>query len=134
VILLDACHTGTTIGRDASTPSLTPDFVRNVYEQARGLRLLAGATSNQVARERGDVGHGVFTSFVLEALTPHADGDGFAPADRDRRGFVTFDALKDYVCDGVTAYTAAHGLRLQTPEQNESGVGDVVVAEIRRPS
>lgn len=127
VVLLDACHTGTD-GRALPVPGLSADFVRHVYDQATGLRVLAAAGAQQVARERTDVQRGIFTAYVLEALERV---DGFARADRGKAGFVSFDALKDYVCAAVATYTNATGLRTQTPEQLEKGAGDVVVVDYR---
>jgi hypothetical protein len=129
IVLLDACHSGADIGRDISEPDLAEQFARNVYEMALGTKVLAGATANQEARERGDLGRGVFTSFVIEALTRV---DGFAKADRQRRGFVTFDDLRDYVCNGVIQFAATHQLDEQSPNESGASTGDMMLVDYRR--
>jgi hypothetical protein len=130
IVLLDACHSGADIGRDISEPDLAEQFARNVYELALGTKVLAGATANQEARERGDLSRGVFTSFVIEALT---QVDGFAKADRQRRGFVTFDDLRDYVCNGVIQFAATHQLDEQSPNESGASTGDMMLIDYRRP-
>lgn len=129
IVLLDACHSGADVGRDISEPDLAEQFARNVYEMALGTKVLAGATADQEARERGDLGRGVFTSFVIEALTRV---DGFAKADRQRRGFVTFDDLRDYVCNGVIQLAATHELDEQSPNESGASTGDMMLVDYRR--
>jgi hypothetical protein len=129
VVLLDACHTGADFGRDAGPPSLTPEFVHNVYELAQGMKVLAGATSQQVAREREDQRRGAFTSFVIEALTRV---DGFSPADHEKKGFVSFDDLKNHVAAGVMEWSRKHSLDLQRPNETGYAAGSMIIADFRQ--
>jgi hypothetical protein len=131
VVLLDACHTGVEYGRDASGHGLTPAFVHNVYELAQGVKVFAGATRTQVARERDDTGRGVFTSFIVEALARSGD---HAAADFDQKGFVTFDDLRNYVSNGVMAWSAEHSLELQLPNERGEGAGAMILVDYRAPT
>jgi uncharacterized caspase-like protein len=124
VLLLDACHAGASLGRDGPDPELTPDFIRNVFESAEGLKVLAGSTAQQIAHESAEAERGVFTSFVIEALR--------GAADRDGKGFVTFDDLKRHVCDGVVQWSRERSLELQRPTDEGAGTGDMILADFRR--
>ena len=66
---LDACHTGVEMGRGADDPA----FIHNVYELAEGFVVMAGSTAQQKAQECGIVRHGVYTYYLLEALSGAAD-------------------------------------------------------------
>lgn len=129
VVLLDACHTGADLGRDTLGGGLTPDFVHNVYELAVGMKVLAGATSQEVACERDEAQHGAFTSFVIEALERV---DGWARADRQHKGFVTFDDLRDYVTNGVMAWSKDQRMALQLPNDGGPGAGSMMVVDYRQ--
>ena len=131
VVLLDACHSGATGGRDISQPGLAAQFVHNVFEQARGTKVLAASMKDQVAKERSDVQRGVFTSFVIEALTLEGT---VARADRGAKGFVSFNDLDVYVCNAVTVYCEAHRLAGQTPNDRGECAGDLMVVDYRSPA
>jgi hypothetical protein len=128
IVLLDACHSGADLGRGASGSGLTPEFVHNVYELARGMKVLAGATAQQVAEERADAARGVFTSFVVEAL---GRVDGWSPADHEHKGFVSFDDLRNHVANGVMDWTRVHKYDIQRPNENGAGAGSMIVADFR---
>jgi hypothetical protein len=128
VVLLDACHSGANFGRDGAVTPLSPSFVRNVYEQAQGMRILAGATSQQTACERDDRKHGAFTAFVIDGLTVE---NGFARADLARKGFVSFEDLKNYVTNGVIEWSRSERLLLQQPNDDGRSIGDPIVADFR---
>ena len=72
VVLLDACHSG-----DAAKASQ----IRALVPDGQGPIVLAACGRTQLAFENKDLGHGLFTAAVLEALGPKfdradADGDG----------------------------------------------------------
>jgi hypothetical protein len=118
VLILDACHAGVEVGRGGGDDG----FVQNVYESAVGFALLAGSSLRQVAHESHAEKHGVFTFFVLEAIS--------GAADEEHKGFVTVDDMKRYVLDGVRRWSLENG-GLQEPTTRTEGLGDIIVADFR---
>jgi hypothetical protein len=120
VLTLDACHTGVEIGREIADP----EFIRNAYELAEGFALLAASTAQQVAQEWEENRHGVFTYYLLEGLSGRAD--------RDDKGFVTVDDLKNHVLDSLRRWNVQHSGLLQEPTARTEGLGDMILADCRR--
>ena len=116
VIVLDACHSGASVGK--SSPRMTPEFIERVFEQAEGMAVLASCKQNQQSWEWPDKEHGVFTHFLLEALS----GD----ADFDEKGFVTVQDVGRYVTDQVRKWSAEND-RPQTPTLEVRVAGDIVL-------
>ncbi|MEP7122578.1 MAG: caspase family protein [Byssovorax sp.] len=125
VLFFDACHVGADVGRAVQGATLTPDFVRNVFEQAVGTRVLSGSTAQQIAHEQSEQQHGVFTGFVLAGLS--------GLADREAKGFVTFDDLRDYVVNGVVQWSRDHSFSLQQPVSDGPSTGDMILAGAVKP-
>jgi hypothetical protein len=126
VLFFDACHVGADVGRGVQGATLTPDFVRNVFEQAIGTRVLSGSTAQQIAHEQADQQHGVFTGFVLSGLS--------GLADRESKGFVTFDDLRDYVVNGVVQWSRDHSFTLQQPVSDGPSTGDMILTGAVKPA
>lgn len=120
VLLLDACHAGVAVGRDVQRNEA---FNQLVYDRAEGFALLAGSTAQQIAQEWNERQHGVFTYFLLQALSGQAD--------RQHRGFVTVDDIKEYVLFELRRWNVEHGGLLQEPTARTEGIGDMIVAEFR---
>jgi uncharacterized caspase-like protein len=120
-LTLDACHVGVEIGRDATDP----DFVRHAHDLAEGFALLAAGTARQVAQESALTQHGLFTYYLLEGLAGQAA--------RDENPFVTVDDLKTYVLDRLRRWSIRHGGFLQEPTARTEGLGDMILADFRRP-
>ncbi len=116
VIVLDACHSGASVGK--SSPRMSPEFIERVFEQAEGLAVLASCKQNQQSWEWPEEDHGVFTHFLLEAL----DGD----ADFDEKGFVTVQDVGRYVTDQVRKWSAEND-KPQTPTLEVKVAGDIVL-------
>lgn len=120
ILTLDACHTGVEIGRDLADPA----FIRNAYDLAEGFALIAGSTAQQIAHEWAAMEHGVFTYYLLEALSGRADAGG--------KQFVTVHDLALYVLDKLRHWNVEHGGRLQEPTARTEGLGDIIVADRRQ--
>ncbi|MBE9069269.1 caspase family protein [Leptolyngbya cf. ectocarpi LEGE 11479] len=118
VLLLDACHTGVDMGRDLADP----EFIRHVYEQAEGFALIAASTAQQKAYEIA--GHGVFTHYLLNALSGKADG---YPEQIYRKGFVSVQDVQAYVLNNIKRWNQGTG-QVQTPTARTEGFGDIVLA------
>jgi hypothetical protein len=118
VLTLDACHTGVEMGRSIADP----EFIKNVYELAKGFALIAASTAQQVASEWQDKEHGVFTYYLLDGLS----GQG----DRMEKNFVTVDDLKNHVLDGLRRWGVKNN-RIQEPTARTEGFGDMILADYR---
>ena len=116
VIVLDACHSGATIGK--AGPAMTPEFIQRVFIEAEGMAILASCKQDQQSWEWPEQGCSVFTHFLLQAL----DGE----ADFDNKGFVTVSDASRYVTDGVKAWAVDHGVP-QTPTLQYTVAGDIVL-------
>lgn len=107
-VFLDSCYAsglGDPAGRSgarAGTPKLNP-WQR--MSEGEGRVVLAAAEPNQRSFENEDVGHGLFTYHLIEALQGAADSDG--------DGHVTIDEVYRYVQEKVpqSAARLAHGLQ-----------------------
>jgi hypothetical protein len=115
---MDACQ----VGGEGRTAVFDKEFIENVYELARGFALLAASTSEQVAQE-GQQEHGVFTYYLIDGLRGEAD--------RDRKGFVTVDDLKNHVLDRVREWTCLRNVPIQKPTYRIEGYGDMILADYR---
>lgn len=116
VIILDACHSGASIGK--SEPTMTPEFIRRVFEEAEGMAVLASCKENQQSWEWPEQGCSVFTHYLLEALS--------GKADLDKKGFVTVSDANRHVTDGVKTWAADKGTP-QTPTLQYTVVGDIIL-------
>lgn len=116
VLILDACHAGAQIGK--APLEMTEEFIQRVFEQAAGTAVIASSRQNQVSWEAPDLNHGVFTYYLLEALSGRADFDG--------KGFVTVLDAYRYVSGMVKAWAANRG-RAQNPTLQYTVDGDIVM-------
>lgn len=119
VLVLDACHSGADVREITKN-----DVVLQAYENAHGFAIVAASTSKQVANEVG--GNGLFTKFVLEALSGSASA-AFAAHDK----VVTVSSLQNYTLAGVRKWTAENGRKLQEPSRVDAVVGDMILADFR---
>lgn len=83
--------------------------MRDAYLHAEGFAVLAGCDSRQIAHEPDDLGHGVFTHFILQALDPES-----AVVDASTQ-LVTSDRLATFVERGVSEWWRKRGLDPQKP-------------------
>jgi uncharacterized caspase-like protein len=116
VIVLDACHSGASIGK--AEPTMTPEFIQRVFEEAEGMAVLASCKQGQQSWEWPEENRSVFTFFLLEALTGQAD--------LDKKGFVTVSDASRFVTDGVKSWAAEKGAP-QTPTLQYTVAGDIIL-------
>lgn len=121
LVVLDACQSG------GSTELLA---VRGAGEEkamaqlsrSSGVHVLAASGSEQFATEFTELGHGLFTYVLLEALSGKADG---APKD----GKVTIYELKAYIDSQVPEYSSQYKGKPQYPVTYSRGQDFPVVIE-----
>lgn len=123
VIILDACHSGVDLAVGKGPRPMTPEFIRRVFMQARGLAVLASCEQGQLSYEWQEEGRSVFTHYLLDALA--------GAADREEKGFVTVQDASRHVVDGVNVWAAQHNA-VQTPTLEYRVTGDIVLAHYAR--
>ncbi|MFQ5652771.1 MAG: SIR2 family protein, partial [bacterium] len=123
VIMLDACHSGASIGK--AEPIMTPEFIQRVFEEAEGMAVLASCKQGQQSWEWRDKNRSVFTYYLLEAL--------YGKADLDKKGFVTVSDASRYITDGVKSWAVERGVP-QTPTLQYTVAGDIVLNRYSKSS
>lgn len=99
--------------------------MRDAYLRAEGFSVLAGCDSRQIAHEPDELGHGVFTHFILQALDP-ASG----VVDATTR-LLTSDRLATFVEHGVSEWWRTRGIDPQKPVRgNTASLALVDLAQV----
>lgn len=93
VIVMDACQSGSAVDFIAMRGAREEKAIAQLSRSA-GVHVFAAAGSEQFATEYADLGHGIFTYCLLQALSGASDG---APKD----GKVTIFELKSFIDDQV---------------------------------
>ncbi len=82
VLIMDTCYSGSTevgartVRMDLLRPSISDSFLDRVA-QGEGRVIITASEPNEVSMEREDLGHGIFTYYLLESLSKgDIDGDG----------------------------------------------------------
>jgi caspase domain-containing protein len=105
VVLLDACYSGAAGGRTfASRRTRTADVDDVFLERlgrVRGRAIVTAARPSELSLELPDLGHGLFTYYLLEGLSGSADANG--------DGVVTLQELYEYVERRVALRSQAAG-------------------------
>lgn len=117
VILLDACYAGVKVGRRTAN-TFNKAFIKSVFEEAEGMGILAASTRSEASWESVEIGHGIFTHFLLKGLAGEAK-DPNTP-------FVPLNILARYVTHNVKEWAANHHIK-QRPSLDFKGVGEVVL-------
>ncbi|MCF6360828.1 MAG: caspase family protein [Cyclobacteriaceae bacterium] len=107
LVIIDACQSGGSAELLAQRGSMEEKAMAQLSRSA-GIHVLSAAGSEQFATEFKELGHGVFTYALLEALSGKADG---APKD----GTVTIYELKSYIDSLVPEYSQKFKGKTQYP-------------------
>jgi uncharacterized caspase-like protein len=107
VLLLDASYGGSPGGRtfapsNAQSRTLSDQFLERIAT-SRGRLVITASGPNEVALEPADLGHGIFTYYLLEGLSGKADRNG--------DGVVTVSELFPYLEEQVERRARAAGGR-----------------------
>ena len=107
VLLLDTSYSGMAGGRTFAPPNARPrtlsDQFLERFAKSRGRLVITASGPDEVALEPADLGHGLFTYYLLEGLSGKADRNG--------DGIVTVSELYPYVEDQVERRSRAAGGR-----------------------
>ena len=107
VVFIDACQSGGSVEVLAERGAVEEKAIAQLSRSA-GIHILAAAGSQQYATEFTELGHGLFTYVLLDAINGKADG---APGD----GKVTIYEMKSYLDDTVPKLSMKHKGKPQYP-------------------
>jgi uncharacterized protein YgiM (DUF1202 family) len=122
ILITDACYSGAAGGRTflvASRRAEISDAFLTRLSKARGRVILTASRAGELSEERDDLGHGVFTHYLLKGLNGQADFD----AD----GLVTVDEAYSYVSELVPEATGQN----QHPVKKGEVEGQIVLGLVR---
>lgn len=92
IFIADSCHSGasggSTISLTDTRANISDDFLDRVAT-GKGKIILTASGANEVSAEKEELGHGVFTYFLLDGLK--------GKADTDKDGLITVDEAYQYV-------------------------------------
>ena len=115
IVFTDACHSGgisvnfATRGLGSSEPNLVNQVLADLSKTKEGIVVFTASAAGEVSQEFQDMGHGVFTYYMLEGLE--------GKADYDNDYTVTINELMRYVEEQVKRKT--HGAQNPTRSQTE---------------
>jgi hypothetical protein len=118
IIVIDACHSGANL-RVKGIPQMSPDFIQQVYEQAKGWAVIASCEQGQLSYIMKGQPRSVFTHFLLEALGKQADFHD--------KGFVSVQDVYNYVASNVKIWAANNNCR-QKPTLQKEAEGEIILA------
>jgi uncharacterized caspase-like protein len=121
VFIADACYSGASGGRTLASgrrATISDSFLDRLGGSGRGRVIMTASSANEPSQERSDLGHGVFTYYLLEGLR------GAADANRD--GAIMFDEAYDYVARTVPEATG----QTQHPVKKGEMEGDLLLGRV----
>jgi hypothetical protein len=105
VVFLDACYSGAAGGRTFASKRTRALRVDDVFldrlARSRGRAIITASRASEVSLELPELGHGLFTHYLLQGLR--------GTADLDRDGVVTLQELYTYLEQQVTQKSRAAG-------------------------
>jgi hypothetical protein len=122
VFIVDACYSGASGGRTISVSGIRANLSDAFLERiagGKGKIIITASSANEVSVEKEELGHGVFTYFMVKALRGEAD--------TDQDGVVTVDEAYYYVSDHVTRATGQE----QHPVKKGAVEGRVVLSVVQ---
>jgi hypothetical protein len=122
IFITDSCYSGATAGRTFATASrraVVSDAFLSRLSKAKGRVVLTASRASEVSEERENLGHGVFTYYLLEGLRGKADLDG--------DGVITVDEAYTYVSKRVPEVTGQN----QNPVKKGEVEGQLILGRVR---
>jgi len=122
IFITDSCYSGATAGRTFSTAArratLSDGFLTRL-SKGKGRVVLTASRAGEVSEERDDLGHGVFTYYLLEGLKGKADVDGDS--------IVTVDEAYSYISTHVPQATGQN----QHPVKKGEVEGQLILGRLQ---
>lgn len=121
IFIADACYSGASGGRTVLSgrrSTISDSFLDRLGSSGTGRVIMSASSANEPSQERSDLGHGVFTYYLLEGLR--------GPADANRDGAITFDEAYDYVARTVPEATG----QTQHPVKKGEVEGDLILGRV----
>jgi hypothetical protein len=118
VFVADACYSGASGGRTVSITGMRANLSDRFLERlagGKGKVIITASSANEVSVEKDELGHGVFTYYLLQGLR--------GPADTDADGLISVDEAYRYVSEKVPAATGQE----QHPVKKGSVEGQLVM-------
>ena len=104
-MFLDACYSGAGGGRTFAAKSTRAGSVDDEFLQrlarTKGRAILTASNTKEVSYELPELGHGIFTYYLIEGLK--------GKADLNRDGTVTLQELYEYLAEQVTKRSRSVG-------------------------
>ena len=127
VVFLDTCYSGAGGGRtfaakNTRATSVDDDFLQRLA-RSKGRAIITASKSTEVSLELAELGHGIFTYYLVEGLK--------GAADLDRDGVVTLQELYTYVESQVSRRSRAVGGN-QHPVLKGELEGSLPLVQIKR--
>ena len=100
IFIADSCYSGASGGRTVSFSDVRANISDAFLDRiigGKGTIIITASGANEVSVENEELGHGVFTHYLLEGLQGKAD------ADHD--GLITVDEIYGYVSEQVPQAT-----------------------------
>jgi uncharacterized protein YgiM (DUF1202 family) len=122
IFITDSCYSGATAGRTFATASrraVVSDAFLARLSKGKGRVVLTASKASEVSEERENLGHGVFTYYLLEGLR--------GKADLDADGVITVDEAYTYVSKKVPEATGQN----QNPVKKGEVEGQLILGRIR---
>ena len=118
VFVADACYSGASGGRTVSITGMRANLSDRFLERlagGKGKVIITASSANEVSVEKDELGHGVFTYYLVQGLR--------GPADTDADGIISVDEAYRYVSQKVPAATGQE----QHPVKKGSVEGQLVM-------
>jgi hypothetical protein len=122
LIAIDACHSGSTIGRSSSA-AMSKSFLEEMFSKAEGFAVLSSCKIGQLSYDFPEKNHGVFSYYLLEALRGSADSDNDC--------IITVPDANNYVARKLHEWSLANEVQ-QDPTFEYKVSGDFIF--VRTPS
>jgi hypothetical protein len=121
IFITDSCYSGATAGRTFQTASrravISETFLSRL-SKGKGRVVLTASRASEISEERENLGHGVFTYYLLEGLNGKADLDG--------DGIITVDEAYAYVSKKVPEATGQN----QHPVKKGEVEGQLILGHV----
>ncbi|MBW4642538.1 MAG: caspase family protein [Goleter apudmare HA4340-LM2] len=118
VVWLDACHSGGMTLRGTNPTSQLVEVLQRSAAKGKGFYALLSCDVNQQSWEFPELGHGVFTYFLMRGL----NGDA-----ADAQGVIFADGLYRYVYHQTLQYIDKTNQQLRLINQQKRGKGDTQI-------